>query len=87
MHAQESRDQATKLPRDWELGLSVLECYAAPGRCFTQAEIGCACGVTNAAVAYCEQVAMRKLRVRLQFTEAGRELLRDMREFLRQLDH
>lgn len=78
-----SRDKASKLPRDWELGLAVLECSARPGISFSQDQIACACGVTNGAVCNLEKRALRKLRNRLQFTEQGREILEEMRAVLR----
>lgn len=67
MPTTRARDKTSKLPKNWELGLSVLEYHAAEHGAFTRVEIGCACGVTEVAVERLERLALKKLRNRFLF--------------------
>ncbi|MEM6888740.1 MAG: hypothetical protein AAF636_11435 [Pseudomonadota bacterium] len=66
-----------KVPKNWELGMAVLESHG-PGP-YTREAIGCACGVSNEMVRIVELHALKKLRARLNHP-AGRKF---KKEFLR----
>lgn len=65
-HIPALRRKHEQTPLNWDLGLSVLETHAQPGRAFNYSEIADACGVSKQAVRQLIQKALRRVRFQLE---------------------